>query len=126
MNVYTDDRFMRSAALAVMVTMALTLSGSQNGPGYLEQWHQTESSWVTYCSGDSSNNQHCQKLWKRFLTITMDYNREVNEFPGRWWRTWLHPEIPACVQISASLIPASGQFSAMNALALCQESLTQS
>lgn len=123
MNSHTDNRFIRSAVLAFIIMVALTLSGSQNGPGYLQQWHQTESSWVIYCAGKYSNGQQCKKLWKRFLTITMDYNREVNEFPGRWWRKWLHPEIPACVQISAPLIPSSSQFSALSTLALCKQNV---
>jgi hypothetical protein len=120
------SHFYRHSLMALILLACLTLSGSQNTPEYWTNWQYRSQQWLEASSEDCMSNEQrplqtaCNGLWHQVLRAAADYNREVNEAPGRWWRRWLYPQLPECVGIPQAHIPTSAQFSAANIQRFCQ------
>ncbi|MBM97106.1 MAG: hypothetical protein CMI09_14815 [Oceanospirillaceae bacterium] len=111
--------FSKLCSFGFILVGCLMLSGSQNIGNYWAHWHIAHAQF-----SDCQNNQDqaCTRQWRSVLQATMNYNREANETPGRWWKHWLHPELPSCIRIPAHTIPVGQHFSAVTTQRLCADS----
>ena len=110
------NSFSKHCSFAFILVGCLMLSGSQNIGNYWQNWHIVHQQFDTCQQGSQSN---CIRKWRAVVQATMNYNREANETPGRWWKHWLHPDLPSCLRIPEHSIPPGHRFSAVTAERLC-------